>query len=172
MASGAPDWQRIVTVEAEVEMGKGAPDWERIVVGAGGTPIGASGLSVLGSATFTEPVTAPEFGAELCHVDLTNAANTIAIVTWSLIMTMTNSNAAAISIIYLGGLFFPITGYTNWQWGPGVAVDGATFYTTFSVPVELDANASVSLNCQNTYASTGSFVIEAGSPGDVLVVYA
>ena len=48
MARGAPDYERIVTVDAEVEMGTGARDWERIVVGPEGVPIsggGASGLA-------------------------------------------------------------------------------------------------------------------------------
>lgn len=48
MASGAPDYERIVTVEAEVEMGTGAPDWERIVVGAGGVPVGGGSTGVDG----------------------------------------------------------------------------------------------------------------------------
>jgi len=55
MASGAPDYERIVTVEAEVEMGTGAPDWERIVVGAGGTPL-TSQLYVNGGQFF-DPTT-------------------------------------------------------------------------------------------------------------------
>lgn len=42
MASGAPDYERIVTVVAETQMGVGAPDWTRIVVGAGGVPIGGT----------------------------------------------------------------------------------------------------------------------------------
>lgn len=45
MASGAPDWEKIVNIEAEVPLGTGAPDWERIVVGSGGTPIGGGGGS-------------------------------------------------------------------------------------------------------------------------------
>lgn len=38
MASGAPDWQTVITL-IEPMAGVGAPDWERTVVGPGGTPI-------------------------------------------------------------------------------------------------------------------------------------
>lgn len=48
MASGAPDWQRIVSIVPS--MTAGAPDWERVVVGAGGTPIGGGGYKSLTGA--------------------------------------------------------------------------------------------------------------------------
>lgn len=37
MATGAPDWQKVVTIETSVTAG--APDWERVVVGPGGVPV-------------------------------------------------------------------------------------------------------------------------------------
>lgn len=46
MASGAPDWQTVVTLVAP-SLTHGAPDWERTIVGPGGTPIGG-GLSLVG----------------------------------------------------------------------------------------------------------------------------
>jgi hypothetical protein len=39
VASGAPDWERVVTLVAP-SMTHGAPDWERTVVGPGGTTVG------------------------------------------------------------------------------------------------------------------------------------
>jgi len=37
VATGAPDWQKVVTIKTSVTAG--APDWERVVVGPGGTPV-------------------------------------------------------------------------------------------------------------------------------------
>ena len=53
MATGAPDWQKVVTVEASLTAG--APDWERVVVGAGGVPISTSYASLTGAGETTTP---------------------------------------------------------------------------------------------------------------------
>lgn len=55
MATGAPDWQRVVSIVPS--MTAGAPDWERVVVGPGGTPIGGGGTTGFGRAHSPGPTT-------------------------------------------------------------------------------------------------------------------
>lgn len=60
MASGAPDWQTVVTLVAP-SLTHGAPDWQRTIVGPGGTPVGGGGIPLAneqgtnGSAASTYP---------------------------------------------------------------------------------------------------------------------
>lgn len=70
MASGAPDWERIVTIVADVEMGVGAPDWVRIVVGPGGVPIGGGGLTYVTTSATQNADVAPGTSATMCGFNL------------------------------------------------------------------------------------------------------
>jgi hypothetical protein len=125
MASGAPDWERVVQLGTP-SMSSGAPDWQRVVVGEGGAPVSEPALlgSLAGySGTLTAGTSNP-IGQFHC----TNTQQQLANVVFSLVVEYTTTASPTNRLILeVGGDLFNYTGSpsTPWLFAPGAVVTDA-----------------------------------------------
>ena len=137
MATGAPDWEKVVSITPS--MTAGAPDWERVVVGSGGTPISGSGYkSLTGAGETATPGDLTQEGG----LDVEAPAGS------SVGFTVNNAAPAGIHITddSTGGLYLLSKGanplYLQAESpsyavliGPTVTIDGETYTSLTSVEI-------------------------------------